>query len=313
MQHFDSLGAVLLDGAAVTIGAFDGVHRGHQKIIKEMLAADVKGPIVVLTFYPHPSVVLHARKPPFYLSSPDEKAALLGDLGVDVVITQTFDEQLSKLAAGAFLDRLQRHLGMASLWVGEDFALGHQREGDVPYLRRQAGERGYALHVVDPFNLDGEVVSSTRIREALRSGDVGRAASYLGRWFSIPGTVMRGAGRGKQLGIPTANLDVWPERAFPRVGVYACFARVGREWVEAVTNVGLRPTFEQASGRPVIEAHLLDFEGDLYGEQITLSFVERLRDERKFDGAGPLLRQIEEDVVRARRTLRQSSPDQSWP
>lgn len=303
MQHFDSLNAVRLKQSALTIGAFDGVHRGHQKIIAKMKADNQGEPVAVLTFYPHPSVVLHGRKPSFYLTSPEEKAELLGDLGVDVVITQTFDKQLSQLTAGDFLDRLADRLGMRSLWVGPDFALGYQRQGDIPYLREQAVERGYRLHVVEPLKLDGEVISSTRIRESLRSGDVRRAASYLGRWFSIPGTVSQGAGRGKKLGVPTANLQVWPERAFPRVGVYACYACAGGRWIPAVTNVGLRPTFEDAGGRPVIEAHLLDFEGNLYGERMTLRFVERLRDERKFDGPQALLDQIRRDIESGRKTL----------
>ncbi|MGA9531305.1 MAG: bifunctional riboflavin kinase/FAD synthetase [Anaerolineales bacterium] len=311
MQHFDSLDAVRLKQCALTIGAFDGVHRGHQKIIARMKAGSSGAPLAVLTFYPHPSVVLHGRTPSFYLTSPDEKAELLGDFGVDVVITQTFDKGLSKLTASDFLDRLADRLGMRSLWVGSDFALGHQREGDIPYLQAHAADWNYSLHVVDPLNLDGEVVSSTRIREALRSGDVRRAASYLGRWFSIPGTIRRGAGRGKKLGIPTANLEVWPERAFPKVGVYACYARVGERWIPAVTNVGLRPTFEQASGRPTIEAHLLDYQGDLYGDQIVLRFVDRLRNERKFDSALALFDQIGQDIERARGTLAAASPTQS--
>jgi riboflavin kinase/FMN adenylyltransferase len=303
MQHFDSLDAVRLKQCALTIGAFDGVHRGHQKILGKMKAAADGMPLVVLTFYPHPSVVLHGREPSFYLTAPDEKAELLGDFGADIVITETFDLQLSKLPASEFLQHLSDRLGVRSLWVGPDFALGHQREGDIPYLRKHAEAWGFSLHVVEPLKLDGEVISSTRIREALRSGDVHRAANYLGRWFSIPGTVRRGAGRGKEIGIPTANLEVWPERAFPRVGVYACYAGVGEGWLPAVTNVGLRPTFEQATGRPTIEAHLLEYSGDLYGDRIVLRFVERLRDERKFDGAQALLDQIERDIERARRTL----------
>lgn len=313
MQHFDSLSSVRLKASALTIGAFDGVHRGHQKIIRRMQAAVEDMPLAVLTFYPHPSVVLHGREPSFYLTSPQEKAELLGSYGVDVVITQTFDVQLSKLKAGEFLDRLTDRLGMQSLWVGPDFALGHQRQGDIPYLRDQAASRGYDLHVVEPFKLDGEVVSSTRVRESLRSGDVRRAASYLGRWFSIPGTVSRGAGRGKKLGIPTANLEVWPERAYPRVGVYACYAQVEDRLLPAVTNVGLRPTFEEPEGRPTIEAHLLDFEGDLYGDRMELRFIDRLRDERKFDGPGPLLEQIQKDIEGAKRVLQANPAAQAAP
>lgn len=306
MKHYQSLNELQLDRCGLTIGAFDGVHRGHQKIIDALCAAARRRgmPPVVLTFYPHPSVVLRDRRPSFYLTSPEERAALLGEHGVAVVVTETFDEQLSQVSAAAFLDRLQKHLGFQDLWVGPDFALGHQREGTVHYLRQEQQERGFHLHVVEPLRLGGEVVSSTRIREALRSGDVARAATYLGRWFSLPGEVVRGAGRGKELGIPTANLSTWEERAFPRKGVYACYAEVDEVEHAAVTNVGVRPTFDEDPPRPVVETHLLDFDRDLYGEELRLHFVDRLRDEKRFDGPEELLAQIRRDIDRARAVLK---------
>ncbi len=309
MEHFHSLDEVDLEGSGLTIGAFDGVHRGHQRIVASLTedAQRMGVPAVVLTFYPHPSVVLGGRQPPFYLTSPEERAELLAELGVALVITETFDHELSKVTAAEFLDRLKARLGFRRLWVGPDFALGHQREGTVHYLHEVQEARGFELVVVDPVRVGGEVVSSTRIREALRSGDVARAATYLGRWFSLPGAVVEGAGRGKELGIPTANLSVWQERAYPRRGVYACFAELEGVHHMAVTNVGVRPTFEEEPPRPIVETHILEFDKDLYGRTVRLHFVERLRDERRFEGPDALLEQIERDIQRGRGVLATAS------
>lgn len=305
MEHYRSLDDLQLEKSGLTIGAFDGVHRGHQKIIDALCSGARQGdmPAVVLTFYPHPSVVLRGRRPSFYLTSSEERAALLGEHGVDAVVTETFNEELSKVSAADFLDRLQARLGFRDLWVGPDFALGHQREGTVHYLRGEQEKRGFELHVVEPVRVAGEIISSTRIREALRSGDVARAATYLGRWFSLPGEVVQGAGRGKELGIPTANLSIWEERAYPRKGVYACFAELDGDQQPAVTNVGVRPTFEEEAPRPVVETHVLDFDRELYGERLRLHFVDRLRDEKRFSGPDELLAQIRRDIERAREVL----------
>jgi riboflavin kinase/FMN adenylyltransferase len=277
MQHIRDLADFQLERCDLTIGSFDGVHVGHQALIEKMVAHSRQygNPAVVLTFFPHPSVVLRGRKPAFYITRPEEKAELLGDLGVDYVITQAFNKKLSKISAGDFVDRLRAQL----------------RFQDV----------GFKLHVVAPVFMGGEVVSSTRVREALRSGDVGRVETYLGRPFKLPGKVVVGAGRGKGLGIPTANLEIWDQRAYPRSGVYACLARIDDEqerW-KSVTNIGIRPTFENNQSEAVVEAHLLDFEGDLYGKEMELEFVARLRDERKFADAEALLARISRDIQRA--------------
>jgi riboflavin kinase/FMN adenylyltransferase len=303
MQHVGDLAEVRLAASALTIGSFDGVHRGHQDLLGRMLAAArARGlPAVALTFYPHPSVVLRGRKPAYYITSPEEKADLLAKLGIDLVITQTFDLELSRVEAPDFLDRLTAQLGFQDLWAGEDFALGHQRRGDRHYLARVSEERGFELHLVPPLMLEGEVVSSTRVREALRSGDVARVASYLGRHFELPGRVTRGVGRGKKLGIPTANLEVWEERAVPGLGVYACLVDLDGRRKPAVVNIGVRPTFGESV--PVVEAHLLDFEGDLYDRELKLVFVDRLRDEQRFSGPDALIDQIGRDILRARELL----------
>ena len=305
MQHFQDLEDVQLPASVLTIGSFDGVHRGHQDLLRGMLAAARAReiPAVVLTFYPHPSVVLRARRPAFYITSPEEKTDLLAKFGVDIVITQTFDLELSRVEAPDFLDRLTARLNFQDLWAGEDFALGHQRRGNRHYLERVSGERGFRFHIMPPTKLEGEVVSSTRVREALRSGDVSRVATYLGRHFVLPGRVTQGAGRGTQLGIPTANLETWEERAYPGRGVYACLVEIQRQRWPAVTNIGVRPTFKDGIDSPIVETHLLDFDGDLYGQELKVIFIDRLRDERRFPGPEALVEQIGRDIQRAREIL----------
>ena len=310
MEHASDVTALSLPGSVLSIGSFDGVHLGHQALISRLvrLARQTGLPAVVLTFFPHPSVVLRGRQPALYINTPDEKAQLLGQLGVDFVVTQTFDAALSRWSADAFLDRLGLHLGLRQLVVGEDFALGYHREGNRIFLEQAAPRRGFTLEVVPPFLIDGEAVSSTRVREALRSGDVRRAAIYLGRRFGLPGTVVRGVGRGRRLGIPTANLGFWNERAYPAPGVYACWAETGGAIIPAVTNIGLRPTFDDGLLHPVVEAHLLDFSADLYDHAVRLLFVERLRDEQRFEGPDALAAQIHRDIQKAREVLQDEPP-----
>ena len=305
MEHIHDLAAIHLAESDLTIGSFDGVHLGHQQLVRELVeVAHQSGrPAVVLTFFPHPSVVLRGRKPSFYINTPDEKAEILGNLGVDYVITQVFDLELSRVTAADFLDRLQNSLGVHNLWVGEDFALGHNREGNRAYLEQQANERGFQLHVVPPIKVQGEIVSSTRVREALRSGAVSQVEAYLGRPFKLPGVVVRGAGRGHKLGFPTANIEIWDERAYPRAGVYVCLARWDDEEASAVTNIGHRPTFEADGGPPTIEAHLLDYSGELYGVELSLVFLARLRAERRFPSPQALMDQIALDIQRAREII----------
>jgi riboflavin kinase/FMN adenylyltransferase len=305
MHHVQDFHSIQLERCYLTIGSFDGVHRGHQEIIKG-LVSDAKAediPSVALTFFPHPSAVLLERKPIFYLTSPDEKADLLGTMGVEYVITQRFDLTLAQVSASSFLDTLQDRLGFRRLWVGEDFAFGHQREGDQRFLKRASEERGFELHVVPPVFIDNEVVSSTRIRNALRVGEVSLAAELLGRYFNITGVVVTGSDRGKRLGFPTANLRIEEGRAYPCPGVYVCLAEVaGRRW-NAVTNIGVRPTFEESQEIAIVETHLLDFQGDLYNQEIRLAFIERLRDEKRFSSSAALISQINQDIDQARHIL----------
>jgi riboflavin kinase / FMN adenylyltransferase len=298
MQHIYNLNQFELSACQLTIGSFDGVHLGHQSLISSMtrIAHEKNQPSVVLTFYPHPSVVLRGRRPSFYIHTPDEKAGKLAELGVDYVITHPFDHDLSRLSAIDFLDLLKKHTSLKGLWVGENFALGHKREGNLDFLENVQASYGFALKIVPPVLLDGEIVSSTRIRNALRTGDVKGARAALGRPFMMPGPIVRGAERGRELGFPTANLAVWDERAYPAPGVYACRAIfMGQSW-DTVTNIGVRPTFGEDLLEPIVEAHLLNFDGNLYDEIIQLAFYERLRDERKFPDKNALIRQINLDI-----------------
>ncbi|MGQ0603135.1 MAG: bifunctional riboflavin kinase/FAD synthetase [Anaerolineales bacterium] len=287
--------------ACVTIGAFDGVHRGHQQLISDMVTrAHASGrAAVVITFFPHPSVFLRGRRPSFYLSTPEEKADYLAILGVDALVTHTFDEAFVNITAGDYVQQLVTHARLSELWCGADFALGHNREGNVAYLRA-AGERlGFTVNVQAPALMDGEVISSTRIRQSLRDGAVEASAKLLGRPFTLTGTVVEGAKRGRTIGIPTANLSVSDEHAVPAVGVYACRAN-GQP---AVTNIGFRPTFNSTEPSLTIETHLLDFNDDLYGQPVTLEFIARLRPEMKFAGVEALVAQIRRDIENARLIL----------
>lgn len=305
MEHFWLLEAVQLDKSWLTIGTFDGVHLGHQSILKKLMAgARADGvPAVVLTFHPHPAAVLRNRKGPFYLSTPEERADLLAEAGADVVITHPFTPEVATQSAQEFIHRLHLHLKMQHLCVGHDFALGHGREGNLPVLQQLGDVYGYQLDSLPPVELEGKIVSSSLIRNALSTGDLEMVNRLLGRPFQISGTVMHGDGRGRRIGIPTANLHVWEERIIPKSGVYACTARInGRTW-KAVTNIGYRPTFESQPETPQVEAHLLDFEEDLYHQRIELAFFHRLRDEQRFSGIEQLVGQIQRDIEHARELL----------
>ena len=309
MRHTTSLQDLNLDQpSALTIGAFDGVHRGHQALIGEMVAAAHSSgrAAVVLTFFPHPSVVLRGRRPSFYLSSPEEKAGYLAALGVDAMITHPFDHAVSEIPANEFVNRLVVYARLDELWCGSDFALGHNREGTVEFLQAAGAQRGFRVRVMPPLLFDGEVISSTRIRQTLRDGAVEQAARYLGRPFRVAGQVVEGAKRGRLLGIPTANLAISEERATPAVGVYACRAQAPAWQGQAVVNIGFRPTFDGGEARPTVEAHLLDFSGNLYGQTVALEFIARLRSEIKFPGVDALLAQIRGDIVLARNILSQT-------
>ncbi|MBN1121354.1 MAG: bifunctional riboflavin kinase/FAD synthetase [Anaerolineae bacterium] len=305
MQHITSLDNVnLTRPSVVTIGSFDGVHRGHQYLVRHLVkhARETGHLPVVFTFYPHPRTVLGDVGPGFYLTLPDDKARLFTQMGVELVITQPFTEEFRRIRAAYFVDQLLTHLSMRALWVGADFALGYQREGDVEFLRKQGEEKGFSLKVVDLMDAGDERVSSSRIRHALELGHVAEAARLLGRKYSIFGEVVPGDGRGRTLGFPTANLSISPELCLPSRGVYVAWADVADSRYTAVVNIGTRPTFD-SDQEQTVEAHLLDYSGSLYDETVYLHFLARLREERKFDSVDALTTQIRTDITQAKQII----------
>lgn len=310
MLHYRSLAGVHLDSAWLTIGSFDGVHRGHQEVIRRVVTGSRQAgaPSVAFTFHPHPALVLGKRKDALLLTNPEEKAFLLGQLGVDLVITYPFTKDTANLSAEEFIQKLHTHLGLKRLFVGENFALGHGREGDVNRLGELGRKYDFELEVVSPVKNGDIVVSSSHIRTRLNEGDVAHTARLLGRRYQVAGQIVAGDARGKLLGIPTANLKISGDRMIPKAGVYVCKAVVGGEAWGAVTNIGIRPTFEHSSPAPQVEAHILDFDGDLYGLDLSLEFVDRLRDEQRFPNVEALIEQIQTDITRAREILKNDKP-----
>ncbi len=301
MRHIYNLAeAHLQQPSVVTIGVFDGVHLGHQYLIRQLVeeAHSTNRLAVALTFFPHPDIVLRGLTGRYYLTTPEQKAEQLMKLGVDLVVTHPFNETIRQIRAADFVDQLLEHLRLHTLWVGEDFAMGYKREGNVPFLTQQGSDKGFSLHVIDLVANGGEAISSTHIREALEAGNVEQAREWLGRGYEVVGEVVKGEQRGRKIGFPTANVGVWEEQVIPANGVYAGWATLGDERFMAMTNVGVRPTFE---GQGVtVEAYLLDFDRDIYGQQLALSFEKRLREEKKFNGIQELIAQIQADVEAGR-------------
>jgi len=289
--------------AAVALGTFDGIHLAHRAILAAAVArARASGRrAVACTFEPHPVEVLHPGQAPAPISTLAERLELLAETGVDATVILDFTPELAAIEPEAFvtnvlLDRLHAH----DVVVGYNHTFGRGARGNAQLLQELAGRLGFRAHVVPPLMLDGVPVSSSEIRAALRAGDVERAGRYLGRRYTIAGEVVQGAGRGRELGFPTANVK--PDRGvLVAPGVYACRVLIGGERHAAVVNIGMRPTFAETA--LVVEAHLLDFSGSLYGRQVRLEFVSRLRDERRFQGPEALREQIGRDIAAARERL----------
>jgi riboflavin kinase/FMN adenylyltransferase len=302
MINAGSIEEIHLSGSCVTIGSFDGVHLGHQKLIADLKtsAGIYNVPAVVLTFFPHPAVVLKQIETPYYLTTPDEKAALFSRLGVDVLITLPFSRELAGLSAEEFIDRLVRHTGMKELVVGPGFTLGRNRSGTIETLTELGRTRGFTVTSIVPELNSGAVISSSQIRRLIEQGDVQSAETALGRPYDVTGKVVYGDARGRKIGFPTANLDSWPQKMLPAIGVYRCLTEVdGKEYL-SVGNVGYRPTFTDNTKKVFVEIHLLDFKGDLYGQELQVKFTHRLRGEVKFSSFEELVHQIHCDIETAR-------------
>jgi riboflavin kinase/FMN adenylyltransferase len=306
MKHYRSLEEVTLQNSWLTIGVFDGVHRGHQEILNNLTAgAHQNGAsAVVLTFWPHPAVVLGKRYDLKSLTTPEERAELLGAQGVDVVVTHPFTPDFSQLSAHDFMRLVSRRLGLRSLWIGHDFALGHNRSGDLERLTELGDEFGYDVQAIGPVRNGEDVLSSSLIRQRIREGNVSRAAENLGRYYALDGPVIHGDGRGRKINIPTANIDYPGDKVIPSNGVYACWAWIDEEKHPAAINIGINPTFTPDKQTPNVEAHILDFDRDLYDQVLRLEFVKRLRDELKFDSVDALLTKIHEDIEQTREILK---------
>ncbi len=287
----------------LAIGFFDGVHLGHQQIIRQTITdARKHGALaLVITFDQHPnSVVAPARVPPLIYSLP-QKLRTIESLGPEAAFLIHFDKAFSQKPGEAFVRELAAEWsGIQSICVGANFTFGHKRGGNVDLLKKLGAELKFSVHGLAAVSLDGRTVSSTRIREAIRAGDLDAASQMLGRAYSIAGPIVKGDRLGHQLGFPTANLDP-TGLALPPCGVYAIHALVRGERHRAVLNIGTRPTLNNPNPPLRVEAHLLDFTGELYGEEMEIVFVEKLRDEQKFPSVNELKSQIAQDIERAKR------------
>ena len=286
----------------LALGNFDGLHRGHQKIIERVRrsAADRNGASLVLTFDPHPPRVVRPDKAPPLLMTMPQKLDALSRAGLTGTAVVRFTEAFSKWSPDAFVRQvLVEWLRVSEVWVGADFLFGHERAGTFSVLRALGQQYGFRAEKIDPVRYKEFVVSSTRIRRLVTEGRVDEAGALLGHHYAIGGTVVHGAERGRLLGFPTANLSTDNELV-PPTGVYATAAEIGGTRWPAVTNIGVRPTFESA-GAVTIETHVLGLDADVYGAPLSLSFIQRLRDERRFPDVDALKEQIQADVRRARR------------
>jgi len=301
MVSFSDLTPQPYKNSYLTIGNFDGVHLGHKAIILRMVhEAKQDGiPLIVVTFYPNPSVYFKKRPENEYLSTPGEKEKMLRDLGVDDVVTIEFDHEFANLTPEAFLKGLIDNLHLHVLVVGPDFAMGKDRLGSRSFLDEMARDQMFSIKTVHPVLFEDLDVSSTRIRRFLDEGNVGVAAKLLGRSYSITGTVVHGSDRGSKIGLPTANISYWHEKKRPAVGVYATIVTLNEVQYQAISNIGYRPTFGMQTV-PDIETHILGFDGNIYGESLILAFIDKIRNEQKFESVNALLAQIEQDKAAAR-------------
>lgn len=309
MRWLDELTSNPLAGSsAVTIGVFDGVHLGHQHLFSVLRAEAQRQGLktVAVTFRNHPRLFLYPDRPFPLLTTPEERIRLIRQQAVDSVIPLTFDADLARVPAEEFLHALVARLGMRLLVAGQDFALGYHREGTLSVVRELGEKMGFTVTVVPPFLLDGAVVSSSAIRRAVLEGRVEEATRLLGRPPALEGTVRPGVGRGRQLGYPTANLEVDAGLAIPANGIYATWTLLeGKRWPSA-TSIGVRPTFGESAR--TIETYILGFSGNLYGQRLRLEFVRRLRDERAFPSIQALVEQMRRDIEEARSILTSPSP-----
>ena len=296
-----------LENAIITTGTFDGVHQGHQKILSKLMevAKKNKGESVLLTFFPHPRMVLQPDSDLKLINTIDEKIELLRAVGIDHLIIHPFTKEFSRTTSLEFVrDLLVNKIGTTKLVIGYDHHFGRNREGSFEHLKEFGPIYGFEVEEISVQDVDNVNVSSTKIRKALEEGEVDVAANYLGHSFFIEGTVVHGQKVGRELGFPTANIDVEnPYKLIPQNGIYAVKVQSGEKVYKGMLNIGLRPTIE-FSEKLTIEVHLFDFNEDLYGKRLRISFVKRIRSEKKFENKEALIAEMRKDKVRAEHLLK---------
>jgi len=307
LEDKSTTGSNVLAGAhtAITVGTFDGVHRGHLLILEKLLdvARQQNLKSVVITFDPHPRQVLQPERGMKLLTSPELKMRLMAELGIDYMVMLRFDRALSQLAPERFVeDCLISRYGMRALVIGYDHAFGRERTGRGKVLRKLSSVFGYSLVQVPPVILEGKPVSSSRVRAAVEQGDLGLATKLLGRYYSFMGRVVSGSGRGKRLGHPTANLEpVFEDKQLFPEGIYAASVDLGGRIMPGALHYGPRPTFDELV--PTLELNLFDFSGDLYSRTLEVSIIERIRPIMRFESAGKLIKQMDSDDREVKKVL----------
>ena len=308
MEIEQELASVTPQGETLlAIGVFDGVHAGHRHLLKQLQKRAAEKHLLsgVLTFNPHPQSVLHPDDQLPWLSSLEDRVTTLQQLGVNIVAVLTFTPELAQLTAQDFMSLLKKYLKMRGIMVGPDFALGRGGEGNISLLRTLGNQMEFSVEVIPPYTINGELVSSTLIRQALIQGDMKRVEQLMGHHFYVRGKVITSDKRGRALGFPTANLESKPQQALPNNGIYATITHVDGKQFPSATNIGTRPTFGE--GRKMVENHLLNYKGNLYSKEIRIEFVQKLRDEKRFASSEELKTQIEEDVRRVKALLAEDS------
>jgi riboflavin kinase/FMN adenylyltransferase len=291
-----------LGRVVVALGNFDGVHIGHQRLVRQMVvhAQKTGAAGVVFTFHPHPLHVLYPDKAPQLLISPEKRTELIARLGVDALLMVPFNRDLARLSPEFFVhDILHRQLGSEAVFVGFNFTFGHRGAGTPELLGSLGKELGFTTEVLPPVQIGETIISSTVVRKALEEGDIGRARRYLGYWPILEGRVVLGDQRGRQIGFPTANLNINNNVLIPARGVYVAQVRVGDRVYDGVVNIGVKPTFGQAFA-PTVEVHILEFTQVIYDEWVQLSLLHRLRSEVRFSSVTELITQIKQDIEAAR-------------
>jgi riboflavin kinase/FMN adenylyltransferase len=295
------------NGVALTIGNFDGVHLGHQALLRKVvdLSAEKKLVPAALTFEPHPIRVLRPEKAPKRICTPEHKIELINKVGIELIFVIGFSFEFSQITAEEFVSFiLNRSIGIKELVIGYDYSFGKNREGNIDFLRESGKKAGFNVHVIDPVNVNGITVSSSKIREAVSSGDMRLSTALLGHYYQIRGVVVHGKKRGVGLlGFPTANLNLYYEELFPKVGVYVVQVIADSVCYGGVLNIGYKPTFNEETLNA--ETHILDYSGgELYGRDIKLNLIERIRDEKKFGSVEELKESIKNDIVFAQKILK---------